>query len=201
MNVRFREVCLMRSWVAQAFAMPESRRLLFTQRVLQMFPDEEIAAISAHELAHLTEKGWDYYKRYVLWLTFLPWVFFKPLLHVFGATGFFFLLVSTIVAPLIYRSVSHRLEVRADKVAQSNEPDPGTYARALARLYEDGLLPAVNPDRATHPHLYDRMLAVGVKPDFPRPAPPGHTAWHGFLFSCALGALAAALLVRLTRQS
>jgi hypothetical protein len=111
--------------------------------------------------------------------------------------GFLLLLLPTVAVPFIYRAISHRLELRADGVAKANEPDPGVYARALERLYEDGLLPAVNTQaQSGHPHLYDRLLAAGVTPSFPRPRPPSYTAWNGLLFSCALGMLAVLSLMR-----
>ena len=200
-KVSFRELCLMRVSVAQAFAMPASRRLLFTERLLELLSDDEIAAICAHELAHLTETRSDYYKRYVSWLIFLPWIFFKPMVHTFGVLGFFMLLLVTLLAPFLYRRVSRRLEMRADQIAQSNEPASGTSAQALLRLHEDNLVPAVlAKERATHPHLYDRLLAAGVTPDFPRPAAPQSMAWHGHLFSGALGLLAMLLILRLTQH-
>jgi len=70
MNVSFREIWLMRASSAQAFAMPASRKLIFTERLLELLPDNEVAAVCAHELAHLTEARSDYYKRYVYWLIF-----------------------------------------------------------------------------------------------------------------------------------
>jgi hypothetical protein len=57
-------------------------------------PDDELAAEAAHELAHLTEARSDFYKRHVVWLMFLPWVFFKPMVHAVGPMGFFMLLIS-----------------------------------------------------------------------------------------------------------
>ena len=200
MNIPLNELWLIRAPWAQAFAMPGKRKLLFSERLLEILSDDEIAAVSAHELAHLSEARSDYFKRYVLWLTFLPWIFFKPLVHKFDLAGFVILLLSTVLVPSFYRRVSRKLEMRADDVAKSNEPDKGAYARALARLYEDNLLPAVNPKRkATHPHLYDRLLAAGVTPDFPRPAPAALMAWHGFLFAFLLGILATLLILRLTQ--
>src|SRR5205807_9724576 len=121
MNVSFKELYLVRFSLAQAFALPDSRRLLFTERLLQLLSDDEIAAICAHELAHLTEARSDYYQRYVLWLTFLPWIFFKPVVHTFGVLGFLLLLFTSVLTPFIYRRVSKKLEERADLLAQSNE--------------------------------------------------------------------------------
>ena len=36
-------------------------------------------------------------------------------------------------------------------------------------------------------HTCDRLLAAGITRGFPRPKPPALVAWHGWLFSCALG--------------
>jgi hypothetical protein len=52
-----------------------------------------------------------------------------------------------------------------------------TYARALERIYEVNLTPAVLGGRPMHPHLYDRLLAAGVQPSYPRPAPPRRDAY------------------------
>jgi Zn-dependent protease with chaperone function len=199
MNVACGEVWFVRAHSAQAFAHPARRALLFTERFAEILTDDEISAVCAHELAHLTEARSDYYKRYIVWLTFLPWLFTRPVIHNFGVFGFYFLMGFTMLTPYIFRRVSHKLETRADAIAHANEPDPGTYARALAKLYEDNLVPAVNSKkRATHPHLYDRLLAAGVTPDFPRPRPPDPVSWNGLIFSMALGALAALLVFRTT---
>ncbi len=194
MNVTYREVWLMRSPSAQAFAMPGARKLLFTERLLELLSDDEVAAVCAHELAHLTESRADRYSRSVQMLAFLPWIYFNPLTHAFGPTFGFFafygLLLTTIGVPRIYRRISRKLESRADEMAKANEGDAGTYARALAKLYADNLSPAVmTKSRSTHPHLYDRLLAVGVTPDFPRPAAPSLMAWHGHIFSGLVGLL------------
>jgi Zn-dependent protease with chaperone function len=105
--------------------------------------DDEIAAICAHELAHLTESKTARYARSTRFLAFLPWVFFNPLMHEFGVLAFYGLLFTTIGMPYLSRSISRKLESRADQMTKANEGDAGTYARALLRLYEDGLLPAV----------------------------------------------------------
>jgi len=202
MNVPFREVWLMRSPSAQAFAMPSARKLLFTERLLEIAPDDELAAICAHELAHLTESKADRYSRSVQMLAFLPWIYFNPLTHAFGpAFGFFAfygLIFTTVAVPRIYRSISRKLESRADEMAKANEGDAGTYARALARLYADNLSPAVMAkSRSTHPHLYDRLLAAGVTPDFPRPAAADSMAWHGHVFAVLVGLLFGIFAIRL----
>lgn len=197
MGVPFREVLLMRSSQAQAAAFPKTRQLLFTERALALLSDGEVAAVCAHELAHLTESKPAQYSRSVRMLIFLPWMFYNPLLHTFGMAAFFGLCAMTMSVPYLYRSISRKLESRADQMAKANEGDAGTYARALARLYEDNFLPAVTAkQRATHPHLYDRMLAAGVTPDFPRPAAAASIAWHGRIFAGLTGMLFALVALR-----
>jgi len=196
-NVLFHDVLLIRSPQAQAVALHTTRHLLFTERLLQVLSDEEVASVCAHELAHLTESKAARYSRSIRMLTFLPWMFFNPLTHSFGMAGVFGLCGVTFVIPRLYGKISRKLESRADQVAKANEGDPGTYARALARLYEDNLTPAVMAkERATHPNLYDRMLAAGVTPDFPRPAAAISMVWHGQLFAVLTGMLLGLFAVR-----
>ncbi len=198
MNIPFREVWLMRSPVAQACAIPGRRQLLFSERLLELLSDDEVAAVCAHELAHLSESKATQYSRSIVLLAYLPWLFFNPMIHTFGFLMFYAMLINTIAVPYFYRKLSRKLESRADRMAQAQEQDAGTYARALTKLYADNLIPAVTAkDRATHPHLYDRILAAGVTPDFPRPTPAQAMAGHGHVFSGLAGILFAIFVLRL----
>ena len=59
----------------------------------------------------------------------------------------------------------------------------GAYARALEKIYRENQLPAVNVNnRQSHPHLYDRLLAAGVIPDYARPARPKGLTWIGRIY-------------------
>ena len=190
MNVPFHGVLLMRTPLAQAYALVNSRELVFTERLLELHSDNEIAAICAHELGHLTEPKSARFMRNIGLLTYLPWLLLNPLLHVWGMSAFFGLLLLTFGVPYLSRKISRSLEVRADRFAKLNEAEPGNYARALAKLYEDNLVPAVMAkNRRTHPDLYDRLLAAGVTPDFPRPVPPIAMAWQGRILAGAAGIL------------
>jgi hypothetical protein len=65
------------------------------------------------------------------------------------------------------------MEIRADVFGSWLHEDKSIYARALAKLYRANELPAVmSRKRLVHPHLYDRLRAAGITPDFPRPDPP-----------------------------
>ncbi|HXA43890.1 MAG TPA: M48 family metalloprotease [Candidatus Angelobacter sp.] len=197
MNVPLSEVLSVRSPLAQAYALPGLRKLLFTQRLLALLTDDEVAAICAHELAHLTESRKARYSRSIRRLTYLPWIYFNPLIHTCGTLAFFGLMFVTIFAPRIYKDISRKLESRADQMAKANEGDAGTYARALTRIYQDNFLPAVTSNKhTTHPHLYERLLDAGVTPDFPRPVAARSMAWHGHVFAGLGGVLFAIFAIK-----
>jgi hypothetical protein len=56
-------------------------------------------------------------------------------------------------------------------------------------------------NRTTHPHLYDRILAAGVTPDFPRPAAASSMAWNGVIFSALAGLVFAVFVIRTLQLS
>ena len=73
--------------------------------------------------------------------------------------------------------LAHTMEVQADRIARTHEGESGVYARALARIYENNLVPAVFEQKHTHPHLYDRLVSAGVRPEYPRPEPADHRSF------------------------
>src|SRR6185369_962098 len=93
MNVPVRAVWMLRSSLAQAFALPYTGDLLFTKRLCELCPDIEIAAICAHELGHLCESKFARAGRLLGGLVYLPWAFVSPLRHAFGDWAFLILFV------------------------------------------------------------------------------------------------------------
>lgn len=157
-----------------AYAIPTRRVLMFTAGLLDAAPDDEVKTVCAHELGHLTESRWVIAVRVLSGWIFLPVLFVQPVTHRFGAPG----VIGLAVLILLIRSgaarLSRAMERRADKVAATGEAAAPIYARALERIYRLNHFPAVTKARtlATHPDLYDRMLAANVTPDYPRPQPP-----------------------------
>jgi Zn-dependent protease with chaperone function len=161
-----------------AFALPYTGDLLFSDRLLDTHPDEEIAAICAHELGHLGESKWIRAARLLGLLFVVPWLFVRPIALTWGIGGVFAAgLLSWFISDAAHR-LGRRMEQRADRIGRENESESGAYARALARLHEVNLVPAVMPMRRLHPDLYDRLLAAGVQPDYPRPEKPEKSSWH-----------------------
>jgi len=164
-----------------AFALPGTQELAFSRRLLASCTDNEVAAICAHELAHLGESKFIFAGRILGSLAFLPWVFTKPLCHRYQEMGLVPILATFGLLFSFSFRLGRRMEQRADVIARTQEIEPLVYARALERLYQTSLTPAVMPagQARIHPHLYDRMLAAGMTPTYPRPKPPARISWLG----------------------
>lgn len=184
-----RYVFLLHSPWAYAAAMPTTKTLLYSTGILDLFDDTELAAVTAHEIMHLQES------RGQILLRLLPGLMVVPLMLAIYAvyTGEHFWIVFAYLAVLFVtgrsvRSISRRLERRADAGAKAQESEGGAYARALERLYETRLVPATIPKRfQTHPDLYDRMLDAGVTPSYRRPPlPPRRQFYFGAVLTGAL---------------
>lgn len=200
LNVPVRQVLLIKAERAQAYALPATKTVMFTSRILEILTADELRVVCAHEYGHLAESRAVILFRHLRLFQFLPFILSKPLVLSFGSVGFVIPIVTMLAVQQIMARASHWLEKRADKVAVETETERGVYARALAKLYEDALVPAVLQKGQTHPNLYDRMIAVGITPDFPKPKPAETTAANGWLVAALVGILAVMLLARIVDQ-
>ena len=190
MNVRVSQVWMMQSASANAFAMPFGRELVFNKCLIDLLTDEELEAVCAHELGHLTESTTSLAMRILGSLPFLPFIFLTPLTHAFGLLAIAATGLAMIGLVRGFQTISRRLERRADSIARHQEANSGVYALALEKIHEANQIPAVLPQRqTTHPHLYDRLIAAGVTPSYPRPEPAEAMALHGHLLSGLFGIL------------
>ncbi|RIL05696.1 MAG: hypothetical protein DCC71_09355 [Proteobacteria bacterium] len=190
-----RAVCEIALPIANAFALPLAGALVFTRRCVDALGDAELEAIACHELGHLGEPRRVQVVRVLGSLALLPLGFSTALIGVLGVPlGLGCAYVAMLAIAIPAGRTSRRMEERADRVAHAHAEDPIAYARALERLHECGLVPAVGwTNGGTHPHLYDRMTAAGSAPDYPRPAPPSRLrALAGAL--AGIAALAASAL-------
>ena len=182
------------SVLANAAALPTTRELFFTSRLLELCTDEEVAGIAAHELAHLSESNAVRAGRLLGSLLFFPLIFLKPCATHFGVAGVAVLELVLLLLLVFSRQLSQRMEKRADALARQEQTGDGIYARTLEKLYQSNQMPAVMPrGRRTHPHLYDRMLAAGLTPDYPRPTPPGRITLPGWVIIAGIVVMALAL--------
>jgi len=188
MQVPYCSILILRNPLGYAAALPTTRDLIFSEGLLAAHPKEEIAAIAAHELAHLSEPRRLVLARVLGAMSLCPLIFVRPMVHAFDFSGIVILLLPMVLFSVYLRRLRRRMEVRADAMANENAAEAGVYARALERLYEMNKIPAVMPGkRQVHPHLYDRMLAAEVTPDYPRPNPPATLHWtSGVMYAVLL---------------
>lgn len=175
-GIQPRAVYVISSTMTNAWAFPLSKRLAFTESILAALDDGELTATCNHELGHLTEPLWMALCRLSPLLFFAVLGAARPILAVGGFPALVALNLAIWLALLLLillSRLSQRMERRADRIAGNNEGASDVYARALEKIHQANLIPGVLPGRfATHPHLYDRLLAAGVTPDYERPRPP-----------------------------
>ena len=160
---------------ANALAFPFANAIVVTEKLRGVLNREETNSVMAHELAHLCEDGATRCMRLLI-----PPILILPLftLTLWMPSGDWRAIVGCyafiLIGFFILRGRRRRMEERADTFGKASESSAGVYPVALAKLYEANLVPAVMPcKRKVHPHLYDRLLAAGITPDYPRPKPPG----------------------------
>ncbi len=193
-----REVLVAPLAVVNVFSYPAVGRVVLSEASLDALDDDALAALLGHALAHLTESTRRSVARGLLaGVVFVPLMLTRPLAH-HGLTTFYAVLVATFAAVVILNRTLRYDFKAADKIAREHEGDAGTYARALAKVYEANVMPAVlyqrNPTRA---HLYDRMVDAGMTPDHPRPAPPPMRR-AALTLAISFAASAAALMVTMS---
>jgi Zn-dependent protease with chaperone function len=179
---------------ANAFALPAPRWLLFTPEAARVLDDAQLAAIARHELGHVSEPPRVVVARATGAVVVVgTLVAARPIagLVLSPDPGLLRLLVALLVmlgavlfSLLVVRPLARRMEQRADAIARGHDAHDGEYARALEELYAANLMPAVTNVRGVHPHLYDRLVAAGAAPVWPRPAPPSRARLRAAMLAC-----------------
>lgn len=186
---------------AFAGALVHLRSLVLTSRLMEILNDEELRAVLHHEVAHLREGFGVKLSRLLPIMGISALAFMNPVEHRYGATGIVLLFLCPVLCARLARAIARRMEHRADDAAIQGA-DPVQYARALEKLYEANQMPAVmRSNSMVHPHLYDRMLAAGVTPDYARPERPGIMAWPGWVVLLMPAALMVLMLTQITTNA
>ncbi len=198
MNVPVRATWELASCTANALAFVVTRELAFTRRTIVLCSDDELKAICAHELGHLSESRWTRRGRLVGSLILFPLIFIVPARTMEGGIGLVLIVLCMGLLWFGRLKLSQKMEKRADQIACANVADQTGYARALETLYRDNLMPAVMKKKSlqNHPDLYDRMLAAGLTPAYARPAVPAEQHWSSMLTTSIATLLAMYQFVR-----
>jgi Zn-dependent protease with chaperone function len=185
---------LIRWKAVNALAFPVIGRIAISDTAAKHLAEDELIAICVHELGHLNESRRIKTLRIVASFLWLPVICTKPLLGTYGLPGIAVLALGILFGHRAVRRLSRAMEERADAIGHAHEGESGTYARALEHIYQLNLIPAVMPQkRAMHPHLYDRLLAAGIVPAYPRPNPPSR--WRASIAVLAMLGCAVVYLV------
>ncbi len=189
--------CGILNWkMINALAFPYSQAVLVTRDALDQMDDEELALIVLHEMAHLTESRTVTWLRIFSSLLLLPVYAIGALAARYEIWGVLGPLLVMSVGSRLYRVLVRRMEQRADAAARTRQEEEGAYARTLEKLHRLNLIPAVlGPRDSAHPSLYDRMVAAGQAPFYPRPFPPSRSRVFWTLVITAILVSAAAQLV------
>ncbi len=158
--------------MVNAAAFPMGGVLVFSDAALRTLEDDELEAIAAHELGHLSEPRSIQALRMVQATLWVPLAAVRPIVAAYGVAGYGLAVLAAMAAILWLRRIMRRMEQRADAEAREQVGDGGSLARALEKIYQANAVPAVGWARGTHPHLYDRLIAAGHPPAYPRPKPP-----------------------------
>lgn len=181
---------------ANAMALPTSREVWFTTKLLEVAPDEEIKAVCAHELGHLNESRGAVTIRVAGSLILFPVVFIRPVFAFGGMDMVVSLFAGMSLCWLARQKWSRSKERLADTTAVEHRPNDPVFARALERIHRVNLIPASFKSQTmlSHPHLYDRLLAAKVVPEYARPKPPPSGGWTTACFAAAFAVLIASAL-------
>jgi Zn-dependent protease with chaperone function len=180
----------LRSAMPNAFANPRDQTVLVSTGALQCLTPAGLKAVVAHELEHLKDPRIASWRRALLGLFGTASSVTVTLAAPRKLIGWMFvvMVVYALLENLLAKS-SLAAERKADRAGRQAEEADGDYARALLALHEAYLLPATLPRRSTHPSLYDRLVKAGLKPDFPKTAPPSSGAFTWIFALCLLAML------------
>jgi Zn-dependent protease with chaperone function len=181
LSVNVDRVIEFRTRQPNAFAFPWLNVLAYTTGLLDALDDDELEAITHHELAHLTESAGLTRLRQAQLYALVPIVATRPLLGTLGIAGPIAAVLLFVAVTEIVRRRGLAAEHASDSAAVDAIHHSEVYGRALEKTYRLGLIPAVLR-RATHGQLHERLEAAGVDPDFEPPLPPS-----GFRPLVALG--------------
>ena len=188
-NAPFRGIHLSRATAHNALALPVSSELVVSESLVRELDEAELDAILRHEMDHLREPAWMTMGRIVSANAHGVLLLAKPAVGTFGGPGLGALTLAWLLLSMGFGRLARKFERKAD--AHGAGADPMAFASALLKMHRKALIPAVLERPGTHPHLYDRLIACGFTPDFPRPKPANVMSLPGALTTAAGGIMLA----------
>ena len=184
------QVFLVENHQPNAFAYPWRGTVAYTTRAVTELTDDELEAVTLHELGHMAESAASSRVRQVAHFIWIPIVAAKPILGSLGTGGLLVLVAVLGGLVVALRRFAANMEARSDVHAVDAVNDPDVYGMALEKVYRFGFIPAVLR-RPSHGQLHERLSGAGVAVDFDPPAPPPTR----FLISSAVAAVLVGLVI------
>lgn len=159
--------------VINAMIFPASQALTVSNTALRELSDGELETLCRHLCGYLNASRQANATRVMTGVAIcLCLASMRPAIGSFGYYGLLGIAVAYFILVRLLFRFARRVNEEVGLDSQSTETK-GDLARALERICALELKPAVMPGkRPVEPHLYDRLLAAGIQPDFPRPEPP-----------------------------
>lgn len=173
--------------MANALALQGLGIVLVTRRLVDLLDPAELEAVLQHELGHMAEPRRVQALRRLALVPIVLLAWLRPLMGWLGTAGGLLTFYLSWLVPLFVGRKWKKWEEHADLHAHDHIEDGQVHARALEKIYAYNLFPAVTSKARTHPHLYDRMLAAGLQPDYPRPAATRSRVGWGIAVGLVLG--------------
>ena len=131
-------------------AFPIPMLLVYTAPILDRLDDDELVAITAHELGHLAEPQAAYLARVAVSSLTVVAVAGIPLGGSFGLWAGLTPPVLLLAGMVVMQRVGRRMEERSDSLSREHEGvSLEVYSRALEKLYKANLTPVVMPAGGT----------------------------------------------------
>jgi Zn-dependent protease with chaperone function len=165
------QVLELRARQPNAFAFPWLGAVAFSSGILELLDDEELEAITHHELAHMSESSGMTRLRQAQLYAFVPLAATRPLFGAFGIAGVISAVALLMAVIEFTRRKALAAEHASDHAALEAIHHSKALGQALEKTYRVGLIPAVLK-RASHGPLHERLAVAGVEADFDVPAPP-----------------------------
>ena len=154
-------------------AVTRPRAIFLSTEIPKVFAPEEVKVYVAYLLDVLDVPTKE--ERRVLSRWPLIPIFWLPVLKV---SSYYYLWVPQLLILMLLWlgvwSIGNRIARRIAN-QRSKEPDIAALLKFAEKVFEEELIPMVDFQRKAKPGpagLYDRMVAAGATPDYPRPAPP-----------------------------
>ncbi len=156
---------------AEAISLWSSRIIIVTDEALATLDDEELRAVCAHELAFLSQTGFEHRARTIVGVPLLIVLAFT-MTETSSTMLNLVVMIALLIFLMVLLTMRYARVPSVDARAVEFVEDARLYAKALARMVDVNVMPVVLRGRGPTPDLYDRMIAVGYPPVYARPQPP-----------------------------